>query len=200
MLPRLFDRVVREKKFLRTLTNEDVGAFLRSGLEAEFKEAVLTPKSVVLSGLQALEAELRKRAASKPDHPDFADLVTLHTRKGERVFRALVRTGFPLNGRDWRDYGAYAKNRASGANPPWVELDEEMSREEALGSLGPVEHADVLVCAAHVQRFAPGKGIWNEAKEQPITVRFVSVFEQQWRALIASVEASTSQQFRWTDW
>lgn len=202
MLLRPFDRLVREKKFLRPLPKDDVGAFLRSGLEAEFKEPSLTPKSAVLTAHQAVETELRKRAASKPDDPDFADVVTLHTRKGERVFRALVRTGFPSNGSDWRwrEYGTYAKPRASNVNAPWVELDEEMSRQQALHSLGPVEHANELTLPGHVQRSAPGKGIWNEAKEQPITVRFVSVFEHTWSALLASVVASTSPQFGWTDW
>lgn len=117
MLLRPFDRLVREKKFLRTLPKDDVGAFLRSGLEAEFKEPSLTPKSAVLTALQAVETELRKRAASKPDDP--------------------------------------------------------ISRQQALHSLGPVEHANELTLPGHVQRSAPGKGIWNEAKEQPITVRFV---------------------------
>lgn len=201
MLPGLFDRVVREKKFLRTLPNDEVGAFVRGGLEAERNELSLTPKSVVLAALQAVETELRKRAASKPDDPDFDDLVALRTRKGERVFRALVRTGFPKNSHDWRDYSPYATTRVSHSEAPWATMDEDTHRREALLRLGPLDlSTGEVVVAGHKECFARGKGVWYEAKEEPITLRFVSIFEQQWRVLITALAESQSQQFRWTDW
>ena len=200
MLPPTFDRALRDKRFLRTLPKDEVGAFLRCADESELKECPLVPSSVALAALHQIESHLRGRALSEPQHEDFGDVVVLQTRKGETVSRALLKTGFENGSDDWRNYGAYSKTRLPNLEALWAEFDEETLRWEALRMLGPLDvSAGVIKRPGHVQRSAPGKGVWYEAKEQPITLRFVSLFDGRWRALLASLAEHSDPLVRWAD-
>jgi hypothetical protein len=201
MLPPTFDRALRDKRFLGTLPKDELSAFLRCANESELKECPLVPSGVALAALQVIESHLRERSLSDPQHENFGDVVVLQTRTGESVSRALLKTGFEKGSDDWRNYGAYSKTRLPSLEAPWAEFDEETSRWEALRMLGPLDvSAGVLQRPGHVQRSAPGKGVWYEAKEQLITLRFVSLCEGRWRALLASLAEQSDPLVRWADW
>ena len=204
-VPHPFDHALRDGSFRRTLPRDELGAFLRSAVNAEREGLPLAPGHTVLEGLRRAEAFERSDRARR--HADArtpvsqSDLAFLRTARRPRVHEARVRTAFPGHGGAW-------DHRIAGpitAEDAWRDLPEGESRQWVHAILGPVDvRADgSIVRPGHACRETQYRSFEGrfEKQEQPIEIHFVEPHEHpDWRALLAFLEAHPSARFRFTSW